>query len=311
MRLDFNVLWVEDQPAEVEAQSRSIAKQMAEEGFHFNPFTCQSLDKVKELIAKDVFTDEIDLILVDWDLGSGVHGEDAIATIRDEEAFRYKDVIFYSALKPAGELRELATEKELDGIFYTSREDLVGEVIGVFESLIKKVLDLDHTRGIVMGATSDIDHLVNECLLHMHAKLAKPGQEALLKQMLERIQERIDDITKRANKLLGAATADTVFASHEIFTSADRLRILSRVLKDAEFKEHAEKRPTVVAYLEDVVPGRTTLAHVVLVPEGKPEGIMSTQGKVFTLDQTRDLRKQILKSREDFRDLLAALKKAQ
>src|SRR5260370_38368633 len=130
MRLDFNVLWVEDQPDLVESTARSIARQMAEEGFQFSPIPCQSIGEVENLIADDVFTDEIDLILVDWELGAATHGDGAIAIIRNEDRFRYKDIIFYSALKPAGELRELASANGLEGIFCAaSRQDLVVEVI--------------------------------------------------------------------------------------------------------------------------------------------------------------------------------------
>ena len=68
---------------------------MEEEGFNFNPTLCTSIDEVRKLIADNVFTDEVDLILVDWDLGGEVRGQDAIAEIR--ATVPYKDVVFYSA----------------------------------------------------------------------------------------------------------------------------------------------------------------------------------------------------------------------
>ena len=75
MRLDFNVLWVDDQPNAVSAQITRIKAQMESEGFSFRPTQCKSLTEVEALIAEDVFQDEVDLILVDWDLGGGVHGQ--------------------------------------------------------------------------------------------------------------------------------------------------------------------------------------------------------------------------------------------
>jgi hypothetical protein len=75
MRLDFNVLWVEDQPAHVDAQIERISQLMQQEGFHFKPTLCRSIDEVQRAISTDVFTDEVDLVLVDWDLGSNLHGE--------------------------------------------------------------------------------------------------------------------------------------------------------------------------------------------------------------------------------------------
>jgi hypothetical protein len=68
MRLDFNVLWIDDQPDRVGAQIMAIKKQMADEGFEFAPKLCKSMSEIHDAISSDVFTDEIDLILVDWDL---------------------------------------------------------------------------------------------------------------------------------------------------------------------------------------------------------------------------------------------------
>ena len=203
MRLDFNVLWVDDQPNAVNAQITRITTLMAGEGFSFNPTQCRTIDEVEALIAGDVFQDEVDLILVDWDLGGGVHGQDVIERIR--QVAQYKDVVFYSAQTPAADLRRLAFDKGLEGIYCASREGLVDEVVGVFESLVKKVLDLDHTRGIVMGATSDIDHMIHSCLLHIEAKLDDAGKKVLVEQAIKRVQERVKDIAKQGEKL-GAAT---------------------------------------------------------------------------------------------------------
>ncbi|MGY3511077.1 hypothetical protein [Bradyrhizobium lupini] len=305
MRLDFNVLWVDDQPDRIASQITSIKRQMEAEGFHFNPALCQTLDQVRTHVGNGIFADEIDLVLVDWDLGGGVHGEDAIKVVRDE--VRYKDVVFYSAMKPANELRALASSNELEGVFCAAREFLVDEVMGVFDSLIKKVLDLDHSRGIVMGATSDIDHLVNETLSLMHGKLDGNGQAALLKDILKRIDERLADLTKRIGKLKDADFA-AVFTSHEVFTANDRLRMLSAMLKKDQFKAFAETRAGIVAYLEEVVPGRTMLAHLVLVPEGRPEAIIDTAGKTVTLEETRTMRRRMLSMRNDFRGLVDSLK---
>jgi hypothetical protein len=306
MRLDFNVLWVDDQPARVESQVAAIAKYMEDQGFNFNATLCQSIDDVRSRVADDVFTDEVDLILVDWDLGGNVQGQNAIGEIRDQVP--YKDVVFYSALNAADQLRRLAFDAGLEGVYCATRGELVDEVIGVFDSLVKKVLDLDHARGIVMGATSDIDHLVTECLVLMHAKLDDPGKAAMLKEILERIGERIKDLTKRVGKLQSSTSLDALLEAHEIFTANDRLRILSRMLKVDKFKVHGETRQTIVTYINEVVPGRTGLAHLVMVPKGKPQAVMTSLGKTVTLEETQALRRQILGLRSDFRDLLAALK---
>jgi hypothetical protein len=305
MRLDFNALWVDDQPASVKAQTFPIARRMEDEGFKFNPSLCQSLDEVRKLIANSVFSDEIDLILVDWDLGAGGHGQDAIAAIR--ETVPFKDIIFYSAQTPVETLRRLAFENGIEGVFCVNREELVDEVINVFDSLVKKVLDLDHTRGIVMGATSDIDKMVSECLAAMHEKLDEAGKQQMLQEALTLVEDNIKGVNERAQALGKAKSMAAMFEAHLTFTSYDRLRILSRALKNEVFKVHAGVRPAVISYMEKVVPRRNDLGHLVLTPEGKPQAVASRDGKQVSIKEMRDLRRLILNLRHDFKILSDAL----
>jgi len=305
VRLDFNVLWVDDQPASVAHQIKSIASQMASEGFEFNPRQCTTIDEVKTAISEDVFTDEVDLILVDWDLGNGAHGEDAIERIR--ETVQYKDVVFYSGQSSVIELRQKAYEKQLEGIYCASREGLVDEVVGVFDSLIKKVLDLDHTRGIVMGATSDIDHMINTCLSLAHGKLDDGGKAKFIKEALDRVADKVGNINKQGDKLKLAPSVEALFKAHMLFTSDDRLRMLSSILGMDEFAVYSAGVTTVKSYREGVVRDRNTLGHAVLVPQGKPSTVVDDTGQVVDIAQMRELRKLILSLRADFRALLDAM----
>lgn len=307
MRLDFNVLWVDDQPDRVAAQSTSIKMQMAAEGFEFNPQHCATIDQMKKAISEHVFTDEIDLILVDWDLGNNEHGEDAIELIR--QIVQYKDVVFYSGQATVVELREKVFKKQLEGVYCAGRADLIDEVIGVFESLIKKVLDLDHTRGIVMGATSDIDHMVNKCLALAHGKLDDTGKAEFIERAMKRVEKQIQNITKQGIRLKDTPSVEALFEAHMLFTSDHRLRMLASILDMEEFAGHATGIKTVKDYREGVVRNRNTLGHVVLVPEGKPSTVIDDAGKVVDIEQMRELRKLILSLRTEFRILLDAMQK--
>jgi hypothetical protein len=305
VRLDFNVLWVDDQPGSVANQIKSISSQMAAEGFEFKPQLCTTLDQVEAVISEDVFTDEVDLILVDWDLGNGAHGEDAIRRIR--QSVQYKDVVFYSGQLSVVELREKAYEKELEGVYCASREGLVDEVVGVFDSMIKKVLDLDHTRGIVMGATSDIDHMINRCLTLAHGKLDAGGKAKFIAEAMTRVKEQVENIAKQGEKLKTSQTVEALFKAHMLFTSDHRLRMLASILGMTEFAVHAGSATTVKSYREGVVHDRNTLGHAVLVPQGKPDSVVDDAGKVVNIAQMRELRKLILNLRADFRTLLDAM----
>lgn len=305
MRLDFNVLWVDDQPDRVQAQINAIERQMEAEGFKLNPTLRATIGEVRALIADNVFTDEVDLILVDWDLGSGLTGQDVIAATR--EVIQYKDVVFYSALKPSDELRQLAFEARLEGVYFANREDLVQEVMGVFESLVKKVLDLDHTRGIVMGATSDIDNMVNECLLAIHDQCDDGARAAMIAEAIRYVDRRLAKSTGIAGKLRQATTLAELFQGHLILTAFDRLRILAGALKKESLQAHRHYRKSVVAYQQKVMRERNRLGHLVLTPGGKVQAVVVGDGSQVTVAGTRELRKLILGLRSDFRNLLTAL----
>ena len=305
MRLDFNVLWVDDQPTSVANQIKSITLQMAAEGFEFKPTLCTMIDQVEAAISEDVFTDEVDLILVDWDLGNGAHGEDAIERIR--ATVQYKDVVFYSGQTPVVDLRRKAYEKQLEGVYCASREGLVDEVVGVFDSLIKKVLDLDHTRGIVMGATSDIDHMINTCLTLAHGKLDEKGKAKFIEEALIRVAKQVKNIVKQGEKLKTTPSVEALFNAHMLFTSDHRLRMLESILGMTEFATYAAGVTTVKSYRAGVVHDRNTLGHAVLVPQGKPDRVIDDAGKVVDIAQMRALRKLILDLRADFRILLEAM----
>ena len=257
MRLDFNVLWLDDQPDHVSAQITRIKTRMEAEGFYFNPTLCKSIEQVRESLGDDVFNDEVDLILVDWDLGGELQGQNAIAEIR--ESVQYKDIVFYSARYAAAEIRRLAFEEDLEGIYCATREELVEEVLGVFTSLVKKVLDLDHTRGIVMGATSDIDYMVNQCLAAMHAQCDQVGREALLSKARSCIENKAAEYEKMRTRVNEASTIMDLFGEYMIFTAYDRLRTLASALKYENFKVHRGYRRAVVDYQREAVPGRNIL----------------------------------------------------
>jgi hypothetical protein len=309
MRLDFNVLWVEDLPSYVQSQKSPIQRHMEEQGFLFNVTHCQTIEEVQQHISSDIFSDEVDLVLVDWDLGkdasgNDVRGQTVIQAIREQ--IPYKDVIFYSGQAALTELRDYVHEAEVEGIFYTTRGNLVQEVKDVFDSLVKKVLDLDHTRGIVMGATSDIDYMVNQCLLHAHGQLDDDGKKRVVAEALSHIERHLKEFAEAVEALRSAASLDVFFDQHHILTAYDRLHLLADVLKLEVFDTHKPHRKSVTSYMTNVVPHRNIFGHKIAEP-GSPKKIVNNKGEEIDVDKAREIRRLILSLRGDFRTLLQAL----
>ena len=180
-------------------------------------------------------------------------------------------------------------------------------MLDVFDSLVKRVLDLDHTRGIVMGATSDIDFMVGECLRHAHGKLDDAGKRKLVERSLKNIDERLAGITKKLAEIRASLTLDALFEEHGLFQSYDRLRALASVLELEPFKPHVESRKSVVTYMQSVVPDRNIMGHKIAEQGDGPKKILDNKGNPIGIDEARELRRSILGLRGDFRALLDAL----
>jgi len=60
--------------------------------------------------------------------------------------------------------------------------------------------------------------------------------------------------------------------------------------------------------MDNVVPERNKLGHMVLNPTGRPQAIINSEGRQINLDDMRTLRKTILSMREQFCVLVDMLK---
>lgn len=179
MRMDFNILWVENQQDLVEAQKDRLERLVRKEGFRLRVEFVKSVDEAVANLSEDVYTDHVDLVLMDYDLGAGKTGAEGLVEVR--HLIPYRDVIFYSS--QANELLKMVLQKGVEGVFCSTRDELPDRCFGVFEALIKKVVDIDHSRGIVMGTTSDIDHFVMDALIASFDRCDDAGKAAALEQI--------------------------------------------------------------------------------------------------------------------------------
>lgn len=302
MRLDFNVLWVDDQPARVESHIESLKLHVMEEGFNLEVTPARTIEEAQAHIGDSVFVDDIDLVLVDYDLGQGVTGDAVITEIRRRAP--YKDVVFYSAIAP-GELRRTAEARALEGVYFANRTDLSETLRGVFDALVKKVLDIDHCRGIVLGATSDIDAVVHELLTTALPTLEPADQALAVKKVVERLIEKAERLDRHRATLEGEAALEALFSDHELFTSYDKLRVLSFIVR-RRFTSETELRKAIAAYMDTMPRDRNRLGHVPLVAAGGRRELRDGAGETITAERLRAVRRELIAFREHL-DRLADL----
>lgn len=155
MKLVYQVLWFEDNPKSVSEFSRAIGKRLEKEGFEFRVDwgPCDA-SKMKEKVSALQKYNPYDLILFDYDLGDGLHGEDLAATLRKKI---WTEIFYYSAKRTFAALSKGMSKHKVDGVFFAVRRTFEDRLWSIVEAQIKRSCDLNNMRGIVLDTMSEIE----------------------------------------------------------------------------------------------------------------------------------------------------------
>ena len=303
MRLDFNVLWVEDQQQNVLAQKERLELLVRTEGFRLRVQFAPSVAGAKKFLFEDVYGDHVDLILMDYNLGPGPHGDVGITEIRKQ--MPYKELIFYSA--QGGDLRKILAGTQALGVHLSNREELPDTAKGVFDTLVKKVIDIEHSRGIVMGITSDIDEHINDSLVSIFEKLGPKEKSAAL----ELVQVRLGEIQARQAEVAANIKAIThlaqLFEHHAVYSANDRLNLLRKLLEANSLYEDKTVKESLKAYCTSTVQKRNVFAHVRVRVDGFSRRLLDKNGKEYTSEEMKKFRLELLGHAELFESLARKL----
>lgn len=303
MRSNFNILWVEDQEENVTAQKEGIKSRIKNEGFRLKTQFAETAEEAQRFIKDEIYGDNIDLILMDYNLGlMKTQGDEALASLRN--IFKYKEVIFYSAIETTA-LEEAVRNKNLEGIFCCHRDELIDTVMGIFETLIKKTLDLNHSRGIILGMACEIDSLIKEALAHEFDTNA--GRKCATKKNIERQRDKTSSTAEKIckelqiTKEMNFAQIQEIKESKYVLTSEKTAQFLRKILNkkcEKEFKESLKD------FVKTLIPRRNELAH--LASEQK-DGFMTVfkdkYGGELTKEEIKKIRCKFLQQLENLEKL--------
>ena len=297
MRLEYKVLWIEDSDSWYNQEVEIIKHCVEDLGFIFLPdrkSTSEDLD--------DVDLGQYDLMLVDFNLGPGDYGNRAIEKIRNGE--RFTEIVFYSQSGIQKLQESLSTH--LDGIYLSDRNDgFEDKVMGVIRSTVRKVLDINNMRGIVMAETSDFDLAMREMIRRHYEKLESDDQKASL----------VNDICRRINKSLkGKGNKTKQYYEQKnirviddlIFESSLKWRTLKKILEARDGVPN-EIKEAFEAYWEEVADHRNHLAHVSEQQDGKGGTMLVGNGREYDDGTFLAIRKNIIRHRCNMERIREAL----
>ncbi|MEO0384560.1 MAG: hypothetical protein AAF234_13515 [Pseudomonadota bacterium] len=292
MRLDFKILWFEDQFRELASQLEEIKDHVSEAGFQ--PDIVQQLDgaKIDDLVQQQQLYHEFELVVVDLNLAGEWLGDEVAARIRS--GFSFTDVLFYSGDGEA-KLRRLIGDKGVDGVYCCDRNDIVSRVIERVDFVCGSLDRLESMRGLAASVVGQCDRLLIECIAAHEGNGKAPDELAVL---LDRLVSASRDYAKK--RYDSCVDVPTRLESRSVTSHVLWQAIREIVPKDGPF---AAERSTLGSYDDQVLKKRNTLSHA--VEEPGPDGweISDAKGGTFTRDDYPSFRRDLSAHLANFRAL--------
>lgn len=296
MKIQFNVLWFDDTADFFDSIDQGHLNEQIR-GWGFEP----KIDLVTtpaSFSARAPYAD-CDLIVVDFNLQEHGHGQDFISQVRSQNVFT--EVVFYSSA-PSDQLWQAIFEKRLEGVYVASRQNIQERMLQIGEQTVRKVLDLENMRGIVMAGVGDLDLLLDDILIRAINR-ASPQHRA---QLFERFYEKLSHSLETNKEKLAAFRADpTAKKLVELCDSDKRWQNYERI---AKFDSHL-KASHPGDYRADILKPRNFLAHGIPQPseDGAVTFLFGADCYKFDGPESASLRQRIIRYRSCFVQIQAAM----
>ena len=255
MRLDYKILWIEDDDSWITDTKEIIKNHLEENGFEPHIHTCNG----EEFNKKEYYGfKDYDLMLIDYNLDKSLDGKDLIKKIRDNEVFT--NIVFYSSRHT--ELVESIQVNEINGVYIYNRDEFEEDKIDIsifklIDFFLEKELDLNSMRGIAMSEIAQFDKTI-WCILAKVTESEEEIAEDFLSEIKDGYKTQSDkqygelSSPTKAFKQLNSTSSSMYFGSH--FRSKVLYNQLSKIYTTHEYcKTHTD-------YLE-LLKTRNKLAH--------------------------------------------------
>jgi len=171
MKTSFNIAWVDDNLSdpEMNLSSQLSRKLKRKNGFSLNvddiyqKVTGGDFDTLLSHLANTIdLSNSIDLVVVDYQLGSNTTGVEIAKKFR--EKLPSTDILFYSGKESANKLRQLIANENVDGINCVGRQDLVDGTYTLIANVINRSHKISTLRGLILNSVCEMDHKIREII---------------------------------------------------------------------------------------------------------------------------------------------------
>jgi hypothetical protein len=300
MRLTYKILWFEDDEGFFEFLRRDeIKRHLDEKGFNTEIQRMGGGEDLQTILSE---AQKADLLVMDYGLEESHFGDEITRQVRDGNI--NTEVVLYSA-RGVSDLRRYVYEKELDGVYCRPRDGITQEVLPIIDSTIKKILDLENSRGLVMTELGELDIIMNEIIMSVHDS-SEDRQAFIRGKLKERLDSQLKSLSERVENFDSLGTNDLI----EEIDSSKRLSMMLSICRTFNLSPQRKK---LAGFDEKVLFPRNCLGHG--IPEVIEGGyVFHHRGKDFIYnDQTsaalrnefREFRRSLESLREEILKLVA------
>lgn len=290
MRINYNLLWVEDNKGWYATTKELFEDLMEDLGFKLNSKNCKTLDEVNAEILKNNLK-PYDLLLVDYTLAGSPDGDQIINLIRsNEENPILTDIIFYSNDVQA--VKDSMSEYGLEGVYTSHRNDVERKFELVVNTTIKKIQEVNSMRGLIMSETSDLDDLMLNIIEKLlHSDISETIEKYIKSEILASAEKNHANCVNEATQVL-----DKIKDSR-IFTTFHRAKCINKLFKEKQIGV----ANFFANYNQDIITTRNIFAHVkeVIDEEGNCILVSHFTGhkEIFNEERCVDIRKKLIEYR--------------
>lgn len=253
MKIDYRILWIEDDKSWIRVPKLRIESKIKEYGF------IPIIEPIFDCDITNLQYSDYDLILVDYNLkcGDDKYGNNILSLLRGKRIL--SDAIFYSNTN-TDILYEKVKEGKISNVTIFDRavfkDDNIDQIFEVITYYLKKDLDLNSMRGIMMSEVARFDNRIWEILEKIKTK------EEIIQHVKDKKNEYKKDFDQYTDEEIWQQLTD-VKTSTMHFYSGTRGTYLKNTLaelcrENPKYNEVFEKSKK---YYDEIINVRNALAH--------------------------------------------------
>ena len=301
MRLEFKILWFENQPQDVRTQVEEIEEHLRAVGFIPHIEMVPDGSNVESFGRSQELYDDFDLVVVDYDLGHpGQNGDWVAKQVRRH--FGFTDIIFYSGKRP-GDLRKLVQEGGVDGVYCFNRPDLAEKLTIHIDQVMRRLSRLEAMRGLAMGVVGRCDDELKSILLYAFEKSAHEER----KNFEEKLGELVDSARQVGERNFENCTNFEEKLQSRSVTSFTLYKLVLHILKGDG--RCIPERKFLCDYNDHVLEPRNRLAHAVEKRTENGWAVESETKPALTVADFPELRKNLASHLKNIYGILPLLNK--